>query len=169
VTSGSSLVDVRVPDASEREALLQLLRGTGQFGDEEVSVAAELFDLGCGPAPRDPSYRWLAIYSGESLAGVACYGETPGTDRTFDLYWIAVQSGSQGGGFGTRLLQEVERRITESGGRILVAETSSRSDYLAARSFYVARGYTEAARISDFFAPGDDRVAFTRRLDASSA
>jgi GNAT superfamily N-acetyltransferase len=165
VTPGASLVEVRVPDATSRAALLRLLRETGQFSDDEVRVAAELFDLGTGEAPRDPSYRWLALFAGESLVGAACYGETPGTDRTFDLYWIVVQAGRQGSGFGTRLLQAVERNVVNSGGRMLVAETSSRADYLSARSFYTARGYAEVARIRDFFAPGDDRVTFTRRLE----
>jgi hypothetical protein len=64
-------------------------------------------------------------------------------------------------------LQAVERRVVDSGGRILVAETSSRTDYLSARSFYEARGYAEVARIRDFFGPGDDRVTFTRRLEAT--
>jgi ribosomal protein S18 acetylase RimI-like enzyme len=144
-----------------------MLRETGQFGDDEVRVAEELFDLGVGETPRDPSYKWLAIFDGESLVGAACYGETPCTDRTFDLYWIAVQRGRQGSGLGTRLLQSVERRVVDSGGRILVAETSSRTDYLSARSFYEARGYAEVARIRDFFGPGDDRVTFTRRLEAT--
>jgi ribosomal protein S18 acetylase RimI-like enzyme len=157
-----------VPDASARGAVLELLRGTGQFNDDEVHVAEELFDLGTGAPPSDPSYRWLAIFDGESLVGAACYGETPGTDRTFDLYWIAVQSGRQGTGFGTRLLQAVEHSVAKSGGRMLVAETSSRTDYLSARAFYCARGYAEAARIRDFFSPGDDRVTFTRRLEESS-
>ena len=164
MTSDSSLVEVRVPEATAREALLQLLRETGQFGEEEISVAAELFDLGSGDAPRDPSYRWLGIFADDRLVGAACFGETPGTDRTFDLYWIAVDSRRQGSGLGTRLLRAVERSATESGGRMLVAETSSRTEYVAARSFYDARGYSEAARIRDFFAPGDDRVTFTRRL-----
>ena len=164
MTSDPSLVEVRVPDASARQAVLQLLRETRQFGEDEVRVAEELFDLGSGETPRDPSYRWLGLYAGGILAGAACYGETPGTDRTFDLYWIVVHAGRQGSGFGTRLLQAVERSVIDLGGRMLVAETSSRTDYITARSFYAARGYAEVARIRDFFAPGDDRITFTRRV-----
>jgi hypothetical protein len=50
-----------------------------------------------------------------------------------------------------------------------VVETSSRPEYVATRAFYARRGYTEAARLRAFYAPGDDRVIFTKRLPARAA
>jgi ribosomal protein S18 acetylase RimI-like enzyme len=93
-----------------------------------------------------------------------CYGATPGTDRTYDLYWIAVHPAYQGSGGGTLLLEEVERRLRHREARLLAVETSSREDYSSTRRFYQARGYSEAARIADFYAPGDDRVIYTKRF-----
>jgi ribosomal protein S18 acetylase RimI-like enzyme len=101
--------------------------------------------------------------SGE-LLGYANYGPTPHTDRTWDLYWIAVAREAHGKGVGSALLAEVERRLKEAGARLLLIETSSRTDYDATRGFYVARGYTEQARIRDFYAPDDDRVMLTKTL-----
>jgi hypothetical protein len=49
-----------------------------------------------------------------------------------------------------------------------VVETSSRADYAAARGFYLRRGYTLAGRVRDFYASGDDRVLFTKRLASGS-
>jgi hypothetical protein len=49
----------------------------------------------------------------------------------------------------------------------LVVETSSRSDYAPTRGFYGRRGYTEAARVREFYAPGDDRIIYTKRFHRS--
>ena len=71
---------------------------------------------------------------------------------------------AQGTGAGTRLLEDVERRIQDEQARLLVVETSSRDDYEATRGFYRARGYAVAAELGNFYAPGDDRVIFTKRF-----
>jgi hypothetical protein len=47
---------------------------------------------------------------------------------------------------------------------MLVVETSSRPEYAPTRAFYERRGYAEAARMREFYAPGDDRVIFTKRF-----
>ena len=101
------------------------------------------------------------------VVGFACFGPTPSTDRTYDLYWIAVDRAAQGEGCGTVLLTEVERRLEALHARMLVVETSSRSDYTATRSFYLRRGYVEAARVREFYAPEDDRIILTKRLAGS--
>ncbi|CAA9354166.1 MAG: hypothetical protein AVDCRST_MAG40-3056, partial [uncultured Gemmatimonadaceae bacterium] len=40
-------------------------------------------------------------------------------------------------------------------------------EYEATRRFYVARAYDEAARVGSFYAPGDDRVIYTKRVQAA--
>ncbi len=103
------------------------------------------------------------------LAGFACYGPTPDTDSTFDLYWLAVDPSLANSGAGTLLLSEVEQRLRAKDARMVVAETSSRDDYEAARWFYARRGYTEAGRVADFYAWSDDRIIFTKRLKPAAA
>ena len=125
-------------------------------------------ESGSHPAPPAPlaDYEFIGAFTDDdALVGYACYGPTPATDRTYDLYWIAVDPAAQGSGGGTLLLDEVERRLREARGRMLVVETSSRAEYDATRGFYTARGYREAARVGHFYAPGDDRVIYTKRLD----
>jgi ribosomal protein S18 acetylase RimI-like enzyme len=148
--------------SSHRVRLEQIVRATGVFSDEEVGVALELFD-----APGD-DYELIGAFEGETLVGYACFGSTPATDRTYDLYWIAVHPEAQRSGAGAALMDEVERRLSERQGRLLVIETSSRDDYAPTRRFYHKRGYTEAARLRDFYAPGDDRVVLARRFDATN-
>lgn len=107
-------------------------------------------------------------HESETLVGYACYGATPGTDRTYDLYWIAVHPAFQGEGDGTRLLDEVERRLRKREARLLVVETSSRDDYAPTRRFYEARGYRRVAVLLDYYGPDDGRVIYTKRLSPPS-
>jgi ribosomal protein S18 acetylase RimI-like enzyme len=160
-----------------RTRVRDILTATKVFRDEEVDVAIELFDEVYGSpigvdrvsnyTPANSDYFFLGAFTPEEeLAGFACYGPTPGTDRTYDLYWIAVHPSAQGTGSGTILLNEVERRLKGQNARLLVVETSSRSDYKNTRGFYVRRGYVESARACDFYAPADDRITFTKRLQS---
>lgn len=156
-----------------RGRIQEILEATTSFRDEEIAVALELFDESCKPAvhvPFDPgagiaSYEFIGSFTraGE-LTGYACYGATPGTDGTYDLYWIAVHPEHQGTGGGSRLLDEVERRLNEREARLLIVETSARIDYESTRRFYERRGYAERARLADFYAIGDDRVIYAKRL-----
>ena len=166
--------------AKNRSSVRDILVATNVFREAEIDVAIELFDEvfgvpmsveGAAPqfqtAPASSDYFFLGAFTPEEeLAGFACYGPTPGTDRTYDLYWIAVHPSAQGSGSGTILLNEVERRLKGQNARLLVVETSSRSDYKNTRGFYFRRGYVEAARACDFYAPADDRITFTKRLQS---
>jgi len=156
--------------------LQEILEATNSFRDDEIVVALELFDESCKPAvhvPFDPgagiaSYEFIGAFAREGeLLGYACYGATPGTDGTYDLYWIAVHPEYQGTGSGSRLLDEVERRLNEREARLLIVETSARIDYESTRRFYERRGYAEHARLNDFYAFGDDRVIYAKRLMSS--
>ncbi len=153
-----------------RERVAGILRANELFREEEIDLALELFDVAIGSSiiPGAISdYSFLGAFTPEDeLAGFACYGPTPATDRTYDLYWIAVDSAGQRAGSGTILLNEVERRLKGLNARMVVAETSSRSDYEAARGFYLRHGFVQAATAREFYAPADDRITFTKRLQS---
>jgi ribosomal protein S18 acetylase RimI-like enzyme len=146
---------------AQRARLEQLTRGTGLFREEEVATAIELLDE-C--LDGDDDYQFVGAFDGDQLLGYACWGPTPGTESTWDLYWIVVDRPRQGAGIGTQLLAEVESRLTAHGARLTVVETSSRSDYEPTRKFYEARGYTRTAIIAGYYAPGDDLVIYTKDL-----
>jgi len=143
---------------AHRTRLREILVATNSFRDEEIGVALELLDEG------EPSYRFVGAFADDTLIGYACYGATPGTDRTWDLYWIAVHPEFQGCGGGSVLLREVEHRLRGHQARMLVIETSSRTDYEGTRSFYQRQQYVLASATADFYAAGDDRLVYTKRL-----
>ena len=155
-------------DEGDRVDVRSLLEKTDAFTDAEIAVALELFAEAYPPdgGAASDDYEFVAAENElGSFLGFACWGPTPGTDRTYDLYWIAVDPGAQGAGCGTLLLAEVERRLADRRGRMLVVETSSRPEYEGARGFYARRGYKEAARVREFYAPGDDRIILTKRIE----
>jgi ribosomal protein S18 acetylase RimI-like enzyme len=172
-TTKSRMTKLGALHRGHRARIVQILEATNSFRDDEIAVALDLFDeslLHSARAPFDPgagveSYEFIGAFSREGeLIGYACYGATPGTLGTYDLYWIAVHPDHQGEGGGSRLLDEVERRLNEREARLLVVETSSRTDYESTRRFYERRQYRECARIADFYAFGDDRLIYAKRL-----
>lgn len=152
-----------------RSRLAQLLVDTGAFHADEVRVALSLFDMAHGSGAADagdllPDYEFLGAFEDDRLVGYACFGPTPATEGTHDLYWLAVDPAMQGRGVGRALVRAVERKLIDRGGRLLIVETSSRPDYASTRQFYARNGYLEAARVRDFYAPADDRILLTTRL-----
>ena len=145
----------------QRAPLERLTAATGLFRPDEVAIAVELLD---DALAGDDDYRFLGAYAGAQLVGYACWGPTPGTTGTFDLYWIVVDPARQRTGVGTALLRAVEEKLTADNGRLIIVETSSRADYAATRTFYERSGYAQAARLPGYYAPGDDLVIYLKDL-----
>ena len=145
----------------QRARLEALTRSTGVFREAEVATAVELLDAAAG---GDDDYRFVGAYDGDALVGYACWGPTPGTEGTCDLYWIVVDPARHGQGIGTQLLTAVETELRVNGQRLIVVETSSRADYAPTRRFYEGRGYTRAAVVPAYYAPGDDLVIYLKDL-----
>lgn len=157
-------LDLRPLRPADRPALEALIRSVELFSEAEKDVAVEVLDGYLASPGRD--YHALGAFGRErQLLGYACYGPTPCTVGTWDLYWIAVAGETRGRGVGTALMDEVERNVASHRARLLVIETSSRDDYAPTRAFYERRGYDAVARVPDFYAPGDDRVIFARHFD----
>lgn len=146
---------------AQRARLERLTRTTGLFREEEVATAVELLD---DSLAGDDDYRFLGAYEADELVGYACWGPTPGTRGTYDLYWIVVDPTWQGKGVGTQLLDAVEKALMADGCRLIVVETSSRPDYRATRAFYERRGYARAATLPGYYGVEDDLVIYLKDL-----
>lgn len=146
---------------AHRARLRALTAATGLFRPEEVATAVELLDESLA---GDEDYRFLGAFDGDELIGYACWGRTPGTHGTCDLYWIVVDRARQRRGVGTELLRAVEQQLEAEGCRLIVVETSSRADYAPTRAFYERRGYARTATIPAYYEPGDDLVVYLKDL-----
>ena len=147
--------------AADRGRIEEITRAVGLFRDDELLVALEVFDEAVRAGGSD-SYTVIGADLDGVLVGWICWGPTPCTLRTFDLYWMAVHPALQKSGIGSALLSEMERRL-DGLARLIVIETAGRADYAATRAFYQARGYRVVSTIPDFYAPGDDQVVFVKQ------
>jgi GNAT superfamily N-acetyltransferase len=149
--------------AADRGRIEEITRAVGLFREDEIPVALEVFDEAMRDGPAGQSYQVLGAEVEGSLTGWICWGPTPCTLGTYDLYWLAVNPALHRTGIGTTLVAEMERRLAGVA-RLIVVETAGRLDFAATRAFYAARGYFPAATIPDFYAPGDDQVVFVKRV-----
>lgn len=148
----------------DRTRLHWMLTETGAFNQEEIDVAMELIDLVLQDEKQN-DYKILCMVDDEDQAvGYICYGLTPMTQGTFDLYWISVDPNFQGKRVGSKLLDVLEKEVREEGGRMILADTSTIPQYEKTKSFYLRNGFREVARIPDYYYPGNDRITFCKRL-----
>jgi ribosomal protein S18 acetylase RimI-like enzyme len=141
----------------------EILVATQAFTADEVSIAIELLETVI-KSPLQQDYEVVVADVGDHVAGYVLFGPVPLTEGNYDLYWIAVDPNSQGGGVGRRLMKHVEEQVRQRGGRLLCLETSSQGSYLRTRKFYEQAGYVEESCIRDFYKPGDDRLTYVKRF-----
>jgi len=157
------MIDLRPTQPDEADSILGLARVEPLFSQEEAETVAELLDAYLTLEDHDGYFFLSAVEEGK-LLGFACYGPTPLTQATFDLYWIAVSAAAKGKGVGRALMARVEDEVRALGGRMIMLDTSGREEYAPTRAFYLRIGYTHSATVPDFYAPGDDLVIFSRKL-----
>jgi ribosomal protein S18 acetylase RimI-like enzyme len=158
---------IRPVTAADRPALEAALRSDATFDGAEISVALELIDeaiagsddYGISVAVIDPDGA-----PHERVAGYICYGPTPMTQSTYDLYWIVCHADARGRGVAGALIKAMEDDLGERGGTAIRVETSQTEGYGAARKLYDKYGYPETARFADFYKPGDDLIVYYKRL-----
>lgn len=154
---------IRPMTGKDKAALMQILRAVPEFLPAEVVVAEEVLDayLADGQAS---GYHVIVAEAGSSVVGYVCYGPVPLTEGTWDMYWLAIAPKEQGQGIGSTLLACAEESARAANGRLALIETSSKPEYERTRRFHSSRGYEVVCRIADFYAPGDDKLVFQKRL-----
>jgi len=150
-----------LPTVADVAALRRLVAATRVFYRRERAIALELLveRLKHG---RKSGYSFFFADHGSELVGYCAWGRVPLTERSYDLYWIAVAPSAQGQGLGRALLKLAERGVARRGGGNLYIETSSRRVYNRTRAFYRQAGYAEVAKLRDFYAPRDHKVIFCK-------
>jgi ribosomal protein S18 acetylase RimI-like enzyme len=164
VSGTLTLASLRSLTPADRGRIEEISRAVGLFREDEIAVALEVFD---GAVAGSPDYLALGAEHDGRLAGWICWGPTPCTLGTYDLYWMAVDRALNGAGIGSALVRAMERRLAGTA-RLIVVETAGRPEYAPTRAFYEARGYRFTSRIPDFYAPGDDQVVFLKVVSRES-
>ncbi len=143
----------------------EICDSTRFFRADETDVAVELVSEALQKGQKASGYSFIFAMEENQTCGFVCFGSTPCTVGTYDLYWIVVDDHFRGKGIGLKLLQQTENALRESKARKLYIETSSTEKYLPTRKFYLKAGYTEEACLKDFYLPGDHKMIYARNLD----
>lgn len=142
----------------------ELLESTGFFYSYEIDVAKELSDINLEKGAEASGYYFIVAHESGKMLGYCCYGLNPCTESSCDLYWIAVHKSNRHQGIGRKLMTLVEESVIKLGGTIVWLDTSGRALYEPTRAFYFAIGYEKIAVMPDFYAPGDDKIVFMKRV-----
>lgn len=141
----------------------EIVRSTGFFYEHEIPVAYELAEERITKG-IDSGYLFVFAEFDGKVVSYACYGLTPCTLGTYDLYWIVTHDDFRGKGAGISVLNETLRQVRLLNGRMLIAETSTKEQYRPTRTFYEKNGFLCEAAITDFYAPGDGKAVYVYRL-----
>lgn len=153
---------IRPTTTADVPALKALIDALDLFPGEMLDdMMADYFT---SPDSRD---CWLTD-DDKGAVGVAYYAPERLTDGTWNLYLIAIQADRQGQGRGAAMMRYVEHDLRTRGERLLLVETSGLPGYEYQRAFYRRCGYTEEARIRDFYQAGEDKVVFWKALIESA-
>lgn len=169
------MVSIRPTIREDYNSILDILKGTNSFTAEEIKIADELLNSYFDHSSVSGYWTYTAMSRHEQaqvgipletdkIAGYICYGPTPLTLGTFDVYWVAVDPALQGHGIGTELLNFAEDDISRHKGTLITIYTSSQEKYSPTRDFYLKRGYHEGARIHNYYRPGDDLVIYVKQI-----
>jgi len=146
---------------NDEENVRKIVASSGFFSGEEIAIAVELVTERLTKGPES-GYHFIFAEADGKTVGYACFGPIPATQTSYDLYWIAVHNDFRSAGIGKKLLAASEKAIRKLGGKRVYIETSGRNQYLPTRAFYIACGYTEAAVLTNFYAPGDAKYIYVK-------
>ena len=159
-------MSIETPRREDAPLIERVAKNTGVFSAEEIRIVGEMLGEFFDPEPRD-DHTFVVYRNGNpnAVAGFACYGPTPLTDRVWDLYWLCVDRAEQRRGIGTELLTEIEQNLCAHNARAIYLETSDSAAYAAAREFYERHGYERIAHLEDFYAAGDGKILYRKCLE----
>ncbi len=158
---------IRPMSAPDKPAVMELIRATDMFTPAEIDVAEELIDIYL-ETPDQKDYDVVVVEDDQGgVAGYLTWGPTPLAEDVYDLYWMAVSPKEQGRGRGKQLVAWLEDKVRSLGGRMIIIETAGQPKYHPTREFYLRLGYTEVARIPDYYKPGDARIIYTKYIRPS--
>jgi ribosomal protein S18 acetylase RimI-like enzyme len=148
---------------ADTPALVALSGSSGLFKPDELDAVQGMLDE-YHSTNAASGHDIIAYEDGGTLVGIAYFAPKVFTDRVWELLMIAVDEPRHRQGIGSRMLLAVEDAVRRTNGRLLLIETSDRSSFERTRLFYRKHGYTEVAHIPDYFADGDGKASFIKRI-----
>ncbi len=152
-------MNIRPTTSNDILSLQGVLDATGLFPSEMLAGMLSGF-------LNDANSRdlWLTCEADGAAVGFCYAAPEQLTEDTWNMLAIAVHSSRQGSGYGSAIVKSLEAELRARGCRVLIADTSGKDEFAQTREFYRKNGYAEEARIRDFWAAGDDKIVFWKRV-----
>lgn len=151
------------PTSSDIKRIEEILSASKFFNKDEITMGVSLVKERIKHGDNC-SYKFVFLENDFGVAGYTCYGFIDGTKSSYDLYWIAVANNFKRQGYGTILLRETEKQISELKGHNIYIETSSTPLYKPTREFYKKSGYIEEATIKNFYDTDDHKIIYSKSV-----
>ena len=153
---------IRPAKPNDSETIMNLAQAIGLFEGEELEELGGMLS-GYFEGSLGEGHSWVVCDDG-GVVGVGYFAPEQYAYGVYNLYFIAVYPESQGKGYGSAMVNYVEKTLAEQGKRLLLVETSGLPEFELTRKFYLKQGYEEEARIREFYKPGDDKIIFRKAL-----
>jgi GNAT superfamily N-acetyltransferase len=151
------------PEKADVKRIREIVESTKFFYDHEVEVAVELIEERLKLGESSDYFFVFAEVDGVTVA-YSCFGPITMTKSAFDLYWIVTHNDYRGKGIGKKLLDETYSQARKMGCALIIAETSGQEHYAPTRAFYNTNGYALEGVIHDYYAMGDDKYIYTKKI-----
>ena len=148
---------------ADSPAVVALAGRSGLFRPDELDAVRGMLDEYHATSAAN-GHQILAYEEGGTPVGIAYFAPKAFADRVWEVLLIAVDAPRHRQGIGSTMLLAVEGAVRAANGRLLLIETSDRESFERTRRFYRKHGYAEVARIPDYFADGDGKASFLKRL-----
>jgi ribosomal protein S18 acetylase RimI-like enzyme len=152
---------IRPLRSDERSEALALAQASGLFDDDGLRLVASRLDAHVAGTERA---AWLVAHIGTRPCGLLYAAPEALADRVWNALMLVVAPDARGRGVGRELMRHLERTVDA---RLILVETSGVAAFAVQRAFYAGLGYTEVARLPDYYADGDAKVVFLRRVAAA--
>lgn len=153
---------IRPAKPDDTDTIMNLAEAIGLFEGEELEELGGML-AGYFEGSLGEGHDWV-VCDDAGVVGVAYFAPEQYADGVYNMYFIAVHPKSQGKGYGSAIINHVEKTLSEKGERLLLVETSGLPNFEMTRKFYRKQGYEEEARIRDYYKSGDDKIIFRKVL-----
>jgi GNAT superfamily N-acetyltransferase len=151
-------------DCEEAEELVRL-----SMNDEEACWARETmrFYFACKKEGIDSGREYYVWRRDGKIRGlVGLHRQIWGAEENVWLSWFAVHPEHHRKGTGGTLIDLITEKARQGGYKKLFVETYSSPTFEKARSFYKAKGFSEAGRIADYLPDGAAMIVFVRGIQS---
>lgn len=157
---------IRHARKEDLSAIAEVAQSTQMFLGEELDHFVSMLEAHFG-AETSQGAGLLVATDGEApdsaVVGAAYYAPELMAQGVMNLLFIGVLASARKRGHGQALLDAFEREVSASSARLAIIETASDEMFAPAWALYRSSGYTQEARIRDFYDDGLDKLVFRKR------